>query len=164
MAAVSEIPAVVSVRQESPEWHRINAIERAIARCPQTDMPLHHTFTPHLCGRSILIPAGTIATTRVHLHEHQFVISAGVVWVWAEGQWERIQASHIGVTSAGTRRVLYAETDVVWHTFHVTDETDPNKIVDLLTFDPVKLGHLDGISAEQLAALREHAKPTHLLP
>lgn len=165
MIAVADIPPVIAARASSPAWDRINAIEQAVARCPQTHMPLHHTFTPGLCGRSILIPAGTIATTRIHLKEHPFVVSAGIVWAWdAEAeQWERIQASHIGVTKAGTRRVLYAETDVVWHTFHVTDETDPEKIVDALTFDPVKLGHLEDLPAEQLAALREHAKPTNLL-
>lgn len=160
--AVAEL---ISKRAASPEWMQINAADKLIAQAPQVHMPLHHVFTPGLYSRSIFIPAGTIATTYIHLHNHPFVISMGSVLVWTdEEKWERLQASHIGVTKAGTRRILYAETNVIWHTFHVTNETDLNKLVDELTFDPVKLGHLDDLSADQMAALREHAKPTNLLP
>lgn len=158
MCCVAEL---IAERAVSPAWQQINEAENVIARSQQVEMVLYHVFTPHLYTRSILIPAGTIATTRIHLHEHPFIISAGIVLVWSdEGRWERFQASHIGVTKAGTRRILYAETDVVWHTSHVTDETDLQKLTDELTFDPVKLGHLDEISIEQLAALREHANPS----
>lgn len=152
---------LIAARAESDTWRQINEVENVFARAPQVAMPLHHVFTPHLYSRSIVIPADTIATTRIHLHEHPFVISAGIVWVWSDdNRWEKLQASHIGVTKAGTRRILYAETDVVWHTFHVTDETDLQKLTDELTFDPVKLGHLDELSVKQLAALREHANST----
>ena len=165
LAASVPIEDIVAQRAQTPEWKQINEMDRLIAECPQVHMPLLHTFTPNLYARSIYIPAGTIATTLIHRHEHPFVISMGEVSVWTdEGRWERLCASHIGVTKQGTRRVLYAHTDVIWHTFHVTNETDPNKLVDELTFDPVKLGHLDDLSPDQLAALREHAKPTNLLP
>jgi len=163
--AVAEVTALIAERAQSPEWRQINEADRLIAQAPQIDMPLHHLFGPGWYARSIFIPADTIATTLIHLHEHPFVISMGEVSVWTdEGRWERLCASHIGVTKPGTRRILYAHTDVIWHTFHVTNETDLNKLVDELTFDPVKLGHLDDLSPDQLAALREHAKPTRLLP
>lgn len=167
MCCIAEIPAVealIAERAGSPEWGQLNVADRLIAECPQVKMPLYHLFGPGWYARSIFIPAGTIATTRIHRHEHPFVLSAGEALVWTdEGRWERLCASHIGVTKAGTRRILYARTDVIWHTFHVTNETDPAKLVDILTFDPVKLGHLDGLAPEKLAALREHANPSQEL-
>lgn len=159
---------VIASRASSAEWQKINALEQQLAGQPQVEMPLDHTLPADGLGgwylRSICIPRGTLATTRIHLFEHPFVISAGRVSVWneAERRWQRFQASHHGVTKAGTRRVLYAHTDVIWHTFHVTDETDPNKIADLITMNPMNLGHLDHLSDEQKAVIEATAKPPAL--
>lgn len=152
------VERLIAERSKSEEWRKLNRIEQVLAEYPQQEMPLHHVFTPHLYSRSILIPADTFATTRIHLFDHPFVISAGIVSVWNDGAWERLCASHIGVTKAGTRRLLYAHTDVVWHSFHVTDETDTDKLVDILTFNPVNLGHLDSLAPEKLEALSAAAK------
>jgi hypothetical protein len=153
------IEALIAQHAESEGWKKLNQIERALAELPQVELPLLHTFTPKLYSRSIVIPAGTLCTTRIHLFEHPFVVSAGCVSVWNdEAGWEVFHASHIGVTKAGTRRLLYAHTDVVWHTFHVTDNTDPDSLVDELTFDPVDLGHLDGIDPEKRGQISNAAK------
>jgi hypothetical protein len=38
------------------------------------------------------------------------------------------------VSKAGTKRVIVAYTDTVWSNFIRTDETDPEKILDVMTF------------------------------
>lgn len=64
-----------------------------------------------------------------HRYEHPFVISQGRIRVTSEKEGcVTYQAPHTGITQPGTRRALYAETDVIWTTFHVTDETDMEKI------------------------------------
>lgn len=88
------------------------------AECPVT-----HRFTPGLYIREIFIPAGTLLVTGTHRQTHPFVVSIGVARVHSEAEgWVEYAAPHTGITTAGTRRLLYAATDVIWTTFHPTDK------------------------------------------
>lgn len=143
----------------TPAWEQMNRLDQALAQLPQQHCPVTHTFTPHLYTRTILMPAGTKLTSRIHLYEHPFVISRGTVRVRdGEGEWVTLQAPHVGVTKPGTRRVLDVIEDTVWSTFHVTDETDPGKIVEAVTYPHMALGHMDFLSDEQMAAIRANQR------
>ncbi len=151
--------ALVESRADSPEWQEINRAEQVLAALPQQLCPLKHVFTPGLYTRQILMPAGTLLTSRIHLFEHPFIISAGVVSVWGDERgWETLQAPYLGVTKPATRRVLYIHQDTIWTTFHVTNETDPEKIVEQVTYPHMKLGHMDAVTAERMAAIKENQK------
>lgn len=153
------VPACVATRIESPAWEQINRLEQAMAQLPQQLCPLTHTFTPGLYTRTILMPAGTKLTSRIHLYEHPFVISKGTVRVRdGDGEWVTFRAPHVGVTKPGTRRILDVIEDTVWSTFHVTTETDPDKIVDAVTYPHMELGHMNFISDEQMAAIRQNQR------
>ena len=39
----------------------------------------------------------------------------------------------VGITEAGTRRMLATHEDTIWTTCHVTDLTDPDEIIDSIT-------------------------------
>ena len=91
--------------------------------------PLTHRFTPGMYVREIFMPAGAILTSKIHKTEHPFVVSAGRVKVLVEnGEWMEIVAPYTGITKAGTRRLLVVLEDTVWTTFHVTEETDVERI------------------------------------
>ena len=45
---------------------------------------------------------------------------------------KEITGPFIGETQIGTKRVIYAETDCVWMTYHPTDLTDIAEIEDAL--------------------------------
>lgn len=160
MLPVAELPqSVVAERIGTPAWEQINRLEQAMAQLPQQVCPLTHTFTPGLYTRTILMPAGTKLTSRIHLHEHPFVISKGTVRVRdGDGDWVTLYAPHVGVTKPGTRRILDVIEDTVWSTFHVTDETDPEKIVDAVTYPHMSLGHMDFLSEEQMQAIRANQR------
>ncbi len=107
----------------------VNHLEKQLAKFPQVNLPLRHIFTPGLYVREIFIPKGTLCTTKIHKTEHPFVISAGSVSVWtAEHGIVRYAAPFTGVTKPGTRRVIYANEDTIWSTFHPTRETDLARI------------------------------------
>lgn len=161
MNALAESPhAAIAERASSEAWRQVNAIDRALAQMPQVEMPLTHTFTPGLYARTIFMPAGAIITSRIHLFEHPFVLAAGALLVWDDEQGVvELRAPHVGVTKPGTRRVLRILEDAHFTSFHVTEGTDPEQLVDILTEDPVKLGHLDDLDPQQLEALRRHSKP-----
>lgn len=96
---------------------------------PPAECPVTHRFTPGLYIREIMIPAGTLLTSMEHLTEHPFVISAGAIEVIdTNGNAELLTAPHTGITQPGTRRALHALEDTIWTTFHVTTETDVEKI------------------------------------
>lgn len=99
----------------------------------RVEMPVKHRFTPGIYSREIHIPAGTMLTSAIHRTEHPFVISKGRIAVISENEGRVIyEAPHHGVTKPGTRRLLHAETDTVWTTFHATEETDVQKICDTI--------------------------------
>jgi hypothetical protein len=84
----------------------IDDLEGAMLAGIQVEMPVIHRQTPGLYSREIHIPAGTLLTSAVHK------------------------------TLPGTRRVLHAETDTIWITFHATEETDIAKICESLVEPP----------------------------
>ena len=96
--------------------------------------PVTHRFTPGMYIREIHIPAGTIGTTMEHRTRHPFFILRGDVFISSgpEGH-TRYRAPHVGITEPGTRRALYAVEDTIWVTCHATDETDIEKIGDVIT-------------------------------
>lgn len=82
------------------------------------DAPLTHRFTPGLYAREIRMPAGSCIVSRIHNTCHPFVVSKGKVSVMTEESETMIEAPFTGITTPGTRRLLYCHTDVVWTTFH----------------------------------------------
>jgi hypothetical protein len=104
----------------------LNAIEAAMAQLPQVEIPITHRFTSGLYGRAMQMPAGVLATSKIHKTTHQFVISKGCATIWTENEGcITVDAPFHGITTPGTRRLIFAHTEVVWTTFHPTDETDP---------------------------------------
>ena len=122
-----------SIETIQPSITEIDRMEAKILTDMQrVDLPVRHMFTPGLYTRLITIPSGTWASTMVHKTEHPFVVLEGIVQVFDEqtGEEDLITAPFLGITRPGTRRVLYAHTEVIWATFHVNpdDEKDPDKI------------------------------------
>lgn len=137
-----EANELVVRRIGSDPWKLINRIDAELGRLPQQPLPLNHLFTPGLYTREIFMPKGTLLTSRVHLFEHPFVVSAGVVSVWTDDTgWVTLRAPYTGITKPGTRRVLFIHEDCIWSTFHLnpTEEREPDRIVEMVTFDHHRL-------------------------
>ena len=117
----------MSVGNEISQASAIDKLEFDLLQFPSATMPLVHIFTPGLYVRQIQIPAGTILTSMRHKTEHPFVILSGIIDVQSENENIRYQGPCIGVTHPGTKRVLYAQTDTIWLTFHA----NPEDVVDL---------------------------------
>lgn len=107
----------------------IDEFEAAIIDGPKVECPVTDRFTPGLYIREILMPAGTFITSMEHRTEHPFVISKGKILVTSDNEGQVLyEAPFTGITKPHTRRALYAIEDTVWTTFHVTEETDVEKI------------------------------------
>ena len=116
----------------------LDQLEAAIAGAvTPASTPVIHRFTPGIYQREIHIPAGTLGTTMIHLVEHPFILLRGSLRVISDAEGATTwHAPHVGITRAGTRRALFAETDCTLITFHPTHDTDVAKIVATLTATP----------------------------
>jgi len=116
------------LKEKTSKDELLDDLEVALAHLPRVDLPVTHRFTDGMYIREIQIPAGTMLTSMVHKTQHPFVISQGSVKVTSDNEGSVIyEAPFTGITEPNTRRALHALTDVIWTTFHVTNETDVAK-------------------------------------
>lgn len=131
---------------------RLDELEVAMLRdFPVVEMPVKHTFTPGLYSREIFMPAGTLLTSKTHRTEHQYVVISGRAAVAIEGRGvEILEAGHVGITKAGTRRLLYILEDCRWITFHPILPEEHERL-DLIEARIIERRELpDGSSAHDL--------------
>lgn len=91
----------------------------------QESWVVHH-FAPGLYARECHIKAGCTVVGKIHKHSHMNTISQGRVIVTTEHgeEPEEFVAPYSFVSKAGTKRAVYAVEDVIWTTYHPTEETD----------------------------------------
>lgn len=99
----------------------------------QVSCPLKHSFADGVYVREIFIPKGTLLTGKIHRHSHPNFLMQGEVSVVTEnGGAERLKAPMAMISPAGTKRIVFAHEDSWWITVHVTNETDLDKIEDVV--------------------------------
>ena len=112
-----------------------------------------HFFAPGVYVRQIKIPAGMVVVGKIHKTKHVSIISCGIVTVVTENGQETIHAPHTFINEPGEKRALYTHTDTVWTTIHPTEETDLEKIEDLVIAkdynDPVLLAYNETLLIEK---------------
>jgi quercetin dioxygenase-like cupin family protein len=119
---------------------QILELEQALSQHPDavfgdSDLcPLTHTFADGVYVREIFIPKGTVVVGKIHRFSHpNFLMRGEVIVVTEDGGREHLTAPRAMISPAGTKRAVYALEDTVWITVHVTTETDPALLVDLIT-------------------------------
>tara|TARA_R110002096_G_scaffold110795_6_gene241977 strand:+ start:515 stop:1033 length:519 start_codon:yes stop_codon:yes gene_type:complete len=103
------------------------------------EMMLVDNVTNHLIDglyvRELLIPIGAVILSRVHKRPLVNIISKGRVIVIDTNGEKEYTAPCTFISKAGTQRFVYAPEETVWNTAHLTDVTNPDDLVDDLTFD-----------------------------
>lgn len=129
-------------------------LQAGVADLPEVDCPLQHVFAPGAYARTIFIPAGTVIVGKIHKHQHLNILSQGVVTVVTEGGGkEYLRGPLTMVSPPGTKRAVYAHTDTVWTTVHLTKETDLEKIegeVIAKTFEEYEQFRLQGEAMKEI--------------
>jgi hypothetical protein len=100
--------------------------------------PLKHTFAEGMYVREITMPPGYLAITKIHKYSHPAFILRGTVTIIEEEGRRTVTGPASFITKAGTKRIVFCHTEVVWTTVHATRETDIDKIEDEIvakTFD-----------------------------
>ena len=94
-----------------------------------------HHLADGLYVRELLLPEGAFVLSRVHRKSLVNIISKGHVIVIDSNGCNEYIAPCTFTSQAGTQRIVYAPEESVWNTAHVTDEQNPDELVDDLTFD-----------------------------
>lgn len=104
-----------------------------LATGQKVEFPVEHRFVPGVYCRTTTLPKDTLLTSMEHKTEHFFVILKGEVHVSSSTEGSVVyKGPCIGITRPGTRRVIHAVEETVWSTFHVTDETNIDRIAALI--------------------------------
>ena len=122
-------------------------LQKRLEAFPLVSTPTNHRVWGGLYAREISIAAGTIWVGRVHKRDHFFVVLEGLSTMTTDEGPRRLQAPEVLMVKAGSKRAGICHTDCRFITFHRTDETELEKIVDdLVKAEPnTKYDYLNGI-------------------
>jgi hypothetical protein len=126
-------PEVGALMGRSVSREQVEHLEAALQNLPQADCPVRHLFAPGIYAREMTIPAGVALTGAVHKTEHLSIVSKGRIAVTTDDGVKVLCAGEAFVSKPGAKRAGFALEETVWTTIHPTDETDIDKLVELLT-------------------------------
>ena len=92
------------------------------------ELETRHHFSDGLYARELFIPAGVCIVGALHKTKHLYTVVKGKCKVATQFENIEIEAPFMGETIPGTKRVIYAETDCVWITYHPTELTNVEEI------------------------------------
>lgn len=128
---ITKVPSIEEIASAS----KVEQLEYQMAQMPDGFFPTDHLFLPGIYIRKIFMPAGSMLTSMQHKTKHSFVIMSGKLRIMDQDSEFEYEAPYVGVTEAGTKRVLYIHEDTTWLCFHANPEniTDPDEMVEYLT-------------------------------
>lgn len=114
---------------------RIDALTAFMLDLPsddQRELKVEHVFLDGMYLRKLHIPAGTLLVGRVHRRSCFNIVSEGELDVLTEFGSRRLYAGFIGVSGEGIQKVGLAHKDTVFINVFRTDETDVDKVEDII--------------------------------
>lgn len=119
---------------------------KQLIEIPEDGLPLTHTFSDGVYAREIFMPKGMIVIGHIHKTKHLNIVSTGKARVFYDGEMHEITAPYTFESNAGVRKALFILEDMFWTTIHVTDETNQDKLDDML----IDKNASEGLSMENL--------------
>lgn len=110
----------------------IESVEAKLLKMPQADVPLLEEFGPGVYIRTVLMRKGTLVIGHEHRTRHFNNVFTGRARVVLGGAVTTICAPASFISEAGVRKVLFIEEDMIWQTIHPTEETDLQKLEEML--------------------------------
>lgn len=131
---------------------RVERLEESIKGLPQVECPVRNLFAPGVYLREMTVPKGTTATGAIHKTEHRAIV-VGHCWLTTDDGVTEIKGYACVLSKPGAKRAIHAIEETIVTTIHPTDETDEERLCELLT-ESTKAQLLGGSQNKQLAANR----------
>lgn len=116
--------AAITAIEDAPSRANLLQAEAYMLTLPQVNCPLRHHFAPGVYAREMSASAGTLIVGKIHKQTHLIFFLKGSGYIATENGREYFSAPHTSTTPAGTKRAIFAETDIIWTAIHPTDKTD----------------------------------------
>jgi hypothetical protein len=111
---------------------KVEALLPELRSLPQVDCDTQHYFGPSLYVRQVTMPAGSVIIGKSHKAEHMCVMLQGRMLIINEdGSKTELVAPKTFVGTPG-RKVAYIMETTVFQNIFVTDETDIDKLENML--------------------------------
>jgi hypothetical protein len=136
---VNDLDTLATEVLPAPSLAQICRLQAALMDMPQAEAPVQHHFTDHAYARELFVPAGMMLVGKMHATRHLLVVTGDCTIINGEHR-QRITGTRVLHTEPGTKRAIFTHADTTLITFHVTEETDLEKIEDAIILpDPVEL-------------------------
>jgi quercetin dioxygenase-like cupin family protein len=122
---------LVLVNHEMAVATSLDDIEAMMLAAPQIDCPVAHHFGHGIYMREVFMPAGTYIMGHAHRHEHMNIMLKGKMAVLVNGETKVIEGPYIFTGQPG-RKFAYIIEDTVFVNAYATDETDVDKLEEML--------------------------------
>jgi quercetin dioxygenase-like cupin family protein len=96
------------------------------------DPTIAHHFAAGLYAKESRVPAGYVVGKHIHAYSHLSVLAQGVAKVTAGDVVIEYTAPACIEIKAGIQHKVEAVTDVIWYCIHSTDETDKDRVDEVL--------------------------------
>ena len=113
---------------------KVERLEKAMHHTPQVNCPVKHYFSPGVYAREITIPKGVTLVGAIHRKQNLAILSKGKLEIVTDQGTTTIEAPWTGVVEPGAKNCALAIEEAVWTNIFHTYETDPDKLVEELTF------------------------------
>ena len=101
----------------------IDALKTELLKMEQAEPETKNTFHGGMYCRQVFFKAGFLVVGKVHKREHFFFVASGTLLVTTDDGPQNMVGPQMVCSPPGTRRAVYAQTDVLCMTFHRTDVT-----------------------------------------
>lgn len=106
--------------------------EKQMLLAEQVDIPVVHRFGPGVYIREITVPAGVFMIGHEHKTPHMSVMLEGRATVTDENGSVTEMVAPAVMNSGCGRKAAYVHEKMTWLNIHATDETDLEKLEDML--------------------------------
>lgn len=133
---------------------KIDAMQQHMAQFEQFEPPTNHYFHAGMYCREVFRPEGVLIVGHVHKKEHFYLVASGTVAITdGEGVVQEVTGPYLFLSKPGTKRAVYAVTDAICMTFHVTDaKTLEQAEEELVEHDPTSMFELGNKLKQELLA------------
>lgn len=115
-------------------WDNVIALkkEEETTSMIKIDLQIKHHFGPGIYIKESFIPERHYVETHEHKYDHFGMLGKGRAMVELDGIADIEEGPAVIMIKAGVKHKITALTDVTWFCLHATNETDPDKVDQVL--------------------------------
>jgi len=96
------------------------------------DLGTQHHFSSGVYAKQMMLPKGYMALSHAHTYDHLSLLASGKVIVKTDEGEQEFTGPACLTIKRNKNHAITALEDAVWFCIHATEETDPNKVDEVI--------------------------------